>query len=206
MKINRMAWQGIVSYRAEPQAVLEEIHPMLRAACFVTDRDHHQIPKGLFDRLNAEGTCDGKKQSVERAGGLWAVELVRWWWHVSSSVVCRARRLMGEVERAKLQLGQLVVSAGVWSVVWWQVVWWSTPRRNFYRPQAPASLVARPVICLEQGSAQEGGREQRRRGRARWVEPPFPSALSTTLMHSRQADRQTIVHPSLLNPPGHLVN
>ena len=152
VKINRMAWQGIVSYRAEPQAVLEEIHPMLRAACFVTDRDHHQIPKGLFDRLNAEGTCDGKKQSVERAGGLWAVELVRWWWHVSSSVVCRARRLMGEVERGKTPTR----SAGCECrcvVVWWQVV---DPSQEFYRPQAPAGLLARPVICLGTGISPGG--------------------------------------------------
>lgn len=27
VKINRMAWQGIVSHRAEPQAVLDVIHP-----------------------------------------------------------------------------------------------------------------------------------------------------------------------------------
>jgi hypothetical protein len=146
VKINRMAWQGIVSYRAEPQAVLEEIHPMLRAACFVTDRHHHEISKGLVDRLDAEGTCDGKKQSVERAGGSWAVELVRWSWHVSSSVVCRARRLMGEVERAKLQLGQLVVSAGVWSVVWWQVVLVVDPSQEFLPP---------PSTCWPGGPASD---------------------------------------------------
>lgn len=32
------------------------------------------------------------------------------------------------------------------------------PSQEFYRPQAPAGLLARPVIGSEQGSAQEGAK------------------------------------------------
>lgn len=112
VKINRMAWQGIVSYRAEPQAVLDVIrpHPMLSygAACFVTDDGQilpvvlekvhliDSMPRGLAIARNNRSSGQGVRGQA------------RWWWHVSSSVVCRARRWLTKTERAKLQLGQLV--------------------------------------------------------------------------------------------------
>lgn len=99
----------------------------------------------------------------------------------------------------------------MWSF-WWQVV---DPSQEFYRPQAPDGLLARPVIGLEQGLAWEGRRTggayaarylgRERKGRmARWVEPPSFSLLHctalhstalycTALMHSGQTDRQTIL-------------
>jgi hypothetical protein len=72
-----MAWQGIVSYRAEPQAVLDVIHPaesFVLSASWPTvtrasDRVGHDFKRTGRQGSMPRGTCDGKKQSVERAGG-----------------------------------------------------------------------------------------------------------------------------------------